>query len=474
MNHVLVVVVKNINVVMEDKMQIKSQISAQHSFFNSGKTRDVNYRVAKLKELKKVITNNENIIIKALQDDLGKPELEAYATEVGFVLREITLFINNTIKWAKPKKAIDNLINFPSKSYIMHEPYGLMLIISPWNYPFQLCMSPLIGAISAGNCVALKPSEFAPNTSSVIKQIISEVFDSSFVSVFEGDATISQELLNQKFNYIFFTGSDKVAKIVMNNAAKNLTPITLELGGKSPCIVDQTADINLAAKRITWGKFINAGQTCLAPDYILAHSSIKKELINNIKKCIRDFYGTDIKNCGDYTRIINEIHFDRLSKLIEKQKVVFGGKIARKNLFIEPTLMDEVTWDDDIMKQEIFGPLLPFIEYNNIESIISKIQNKKKSLGLYLFTSNKETEKLILNSCSFGGGCINDTISHVANSNLPFGGVGNSGMGCYHGKYSFETFSHKKSIVKKASWIDIPLRYPPYKGKLKWVKKILG
>lgn len=454
-------------------MQIRNQVSAQHKFYQSGKTKDVAFRIKQLKKLKSSIQKNEQIIIKSLQDDLGKPKLEAYATEVGFVLREINLFINNIKRWAQPKRVRDNIINFPSQNYIYHDPYGLMLIISPWNYPFQLCMSPLVGAISAGNCVSLKPSEIAPHTSSVINKIISETFNPNYVSVFEGDATVSQELLNQRFDYIFFTGSDKVAKIVMNSAAKKLIPVTLELGGKSPCIVDETADVSLAAKRISWGKFINAGQTCIAPDYILVHSSVKDKLINFLKQSIINLYGENIKSCKDYTRIVNKHHFKRLLTLMDNKKIIFGGNVDENSLFIEPTLMSEVSWNDKIMQEEVFGPILPIIEYHNLEEEVSKINVREKSLALYLFTKNKQTEKFILNSCSFGGGCINDTISHIANSNLPFGGVGNSGMGCYRGKYSFETFSHKKSILKKASWIDIPLRYAPYKGKLKWIKKLL-
>jgi len=454
-------------------MQISNQVSAQRKFYQSDKTKDIAFRIHQLQKLKSSIQKNEQIIIKSLQDDLGKSRLEAYATEVGFVLREINLFINNIKRWAKPKKVKDNIINFPSQNYIFHEPYGIMLIISPWNYPFQLCMSPLAGAMSAGNCVSLKPSEIAPHTSSVINKIISDTFDPDYVSVFEGDAAVSQELLNQRFDYIFFTGSDRVAKIIMNSAAKKLTPVTLELGGKSPCIVDETADINLAAKRISWGKFINAGQTCIAPDYILVHSSVKDKLINSLRKSIVSLYGENVKLCEDYARIINMHHFKRVLTLIDNQKVVFGGNYDENSLFIEPTLMNEVSWDDKIMQEEIFGPILPIIEYDNLQEEVKKINVREKSLAFYLFTKNKQTEKIILNSCSFGGGCINDTISHIANSNLPFGGVGNSGMGCYRGKYSFETFSHKKSILKKATWIDIPLRYAPYKGKLKWIKKLL-
>ena len=447
-------------------------VKKQHQFFNSGKTLDISFRKEQLQKLKNILQSHEQEIYEALDEDFQKPPFESHATELFVLYQEIDHLLANIDRWAKTKKAQSSLINFPSRSYIKPQPYGVTLVIAPWNYPVQLALNPAVGAIAAGNTVILKPSEHAPHTSGLLATLINRNFDSGFLHVEEGDAETTQSLLSKPLDYIFFTGSTHVGKIIMKSAAKQLTPLTLELGGKSPTIVDQSADLSLAAKRIAWGKFINAGQTCVSPDYVYVHTSQYKQLCRLIQQEIRSFYGDDPSQSKDYARIINDKHFNRLTNLINHDKVFFGGDTNSNSRYIEPTIMTEVNWDDAVMQEEIFGPILPILSFSELDEIISLLQKKSKPLALYLFSTNTNNQKKVMNKLQFGGGCINDTVAHLGNINLPFGGMGNSGFGMYHGKTSFDTFTHPKSIMKKGNWLDISLRYPPYKGKLKWLKKL--
>ncbi|TPD71320.1 aldehyde dehydrogenase [Flavobacterium microcysteis] len=435
--------------------------------------KEINRRKEKLKKFSHVISLHENDIIEALYKDFGKPAFEAYLTEINVVQSDLKDAIKNINAWAKPKKVRASILNFPSSDYIYTEPYGKTLIISPWNYPFQLAICPLIAAFAAGNSIVLKPSELTPHTSSLISKIIRETFDVKEAVAVLGDAEIAKSQLAKKWDYIFFTGSPAVGKEVAKAAAENLTPVTLELGGKNPCIIDKSANLQIAAKRIVWGKFINAGQTCIAPDYLLIHKGIKAKFIRLLQQEIVNAYGEDPKLSPDFTRIINKKHFLRLVGMIEEGKTIAGGIYDDENLYIAPTLIDEPSLDSSVMKDEIFGPLLPLLSYeseSDLEKIISKYE---KPLSLYVFTEDKTFAERIIQKFSFGGGCINDTVVHFSNKRLPFGGVGNSGMGAYHGKKSYDTFSHQKSIVKKATWLDIPLRYAPYGNKLKIIRKLL-
>jgi aldehyde dehydrogenase (NAD+) len=434
---------------------------------------DINCRKETLKKLLFVIHKNEDVIIQALYDDFKKPAFESLLTETNYVITELNHFIKNIKNWAKPIWVLPSLLNFPSRDYIYNEPYGNVLIIAPWNYPFHLALSPLIAAVAAGNSVTLKPSEHTPNTSKIIEKIISETFSPNHVKVILGDSSVSEKLLAQRWDYIFFTGSIKVGKIVAKAAAENLTPITLELGGKNPCIIDETANLKLAAKRIIWGKFINAGQTCIAPDYILAQSKIKVQLVSFLQNEIKNAYGENPEISPDYCRIINDKNWQRLTSLIDADKILFGGISNKATNYIAPTLIDEPSLDSLVMQEEIFGPILPIISYENEDDIKTIISRFEKPLALYVFTEKKAFAKKIIQNFSFGGGCINDTLIHFANNRLPFGGVGHSGIGAYHGKRSFETFSHQKPIVKKANWLDIPIRYAPYNDKYKKIRKIL-
>lgn len=434
---------------------------------------EINQRKEKLKKFSHVISLHENDIIEALHKDFGKPAFEAYLTEINVVQSDLKDTIKNIHAWAKPKKVRASILNFPSSDYIYTEPYGKTLIISPWNYPFQLAICPLIAAYAAGNSIVLKPSELTPHTSSLISKIIRETFDVKEVVAVLGDAEIAKSQLAKRWDYIFFTGSPAVGKEIAKAAAGNLTPVTLELGGKNPCIIDKNANLQIAAKRIVWGKFINAGQTCIAPDYLLIHKEVKTKFIRLLQQKIINAYGEDPKLSPDFTRIINKKHFLRLVGMIDEAKTITGGIHDEESLYIAPTLIDEPSFDSAIMKDEIFGPLLPLISYENesdLEKIISKYE---KPLSLYVFTDDKAFAERAIRKFSFGGGCINDTVVHFSNKRLPFGGVGNSGMGAYHGKKSYDTFSHQKAIVKKATWLDIPLRYAPYGNKLKVIRKLL-
>lgn len=456
-----------------NKGAIREILDKQKQFFQKGITKDIDFRVKNLELLYQAIQRYEKEIMEALGEDLNKANFESYATEIGMVLEEISFMLKNMKGLLKPKRVRTPIAQFPSVSRIYKEPYGNVLIIAPWNYPFLLSLSPLVGAMAAGNCSIIKPSNHAGKTSSIIKKIIEDTFDESYISVIEGGREANQSLLDNKFDLIFFTGSKHVGRIVMEKAAKHLTPVVLELGGKSPCIVDQSADIKLAAKRIVWGKGVNAGQTCVAPDYLLVHKDVKKELIEEIKNSIEELFGPKPEENLEFPKIVNKKHFHRLSALIETGQITYGGRIDESKNKISFTLMDKVDWEDPIMQEEIFGPILPIIEYENVDDIILKINTRPKPLALYLFTKSKEMEKKIINNISYGGGCINDTLVHLATSYMGFGGVGESGMGEYHGKASIETFSHNKSILKKSNLIDIPVRYPPYGEKINLLKKIM-
>lgn len=452
---------------------IKLILNKQRAFFNLNSTKDISFRKEQLKKLNKVIVDHEKDIINALNKDLGKSEFESYSTEIGMVLSEISYALKHIDNWTKVEKVKTPMTNFKSKSYIYPEPYGNVLIISPWNYPFQLTLLPLVGAVAAGNTAIIKPSSSSIHTSKIMEKIINENFPEEFIHVLDAKSKESRKVLDEKFDYIFYTGSPSVGKMVMKKAAENLTPITLELGGKSPCIVDKEGDLELFAKRITWGKLLNSGQTCVAPDYLYVHKDIKEEFIKYLIKYIEEFYGKDMENNEDYVRIINEKHFNRLNNLIDRDKVIYGGNSDLEKLYIEPTIMDNVNWNDKVMAEEIFGPIFPILEYDSIVEVIEEIKKRPRPLALYIFSTNEKIIDKVINNISFGGGCINDTIMHLTNPNMPFGGIGNSGMGSYHGKYSFDTFTHYKSISNKSLSPDIEMRYPPYKGNLKWVKRFM-
>ena len=434
---------------------------------------DIGYRKESLNKLLHNLIKYEDAIIKALYDDFKKPAFEAVLTETNYVISDLKETIKNIDSWAKPKRVSSSFLNFPSSDFIYSEPYGKVLILSPWNYPFQLAMCPLVAAVAAGNSVTLKPSELTPNTAAILSKIIRETFDIKHVVAITGDATIAQNLLSKRWDYIFFTGSVAVGKIVAKAAAENLTPVTLELGGKSPCIVDETANLELSARRIVWGKILNAGQTCVAPDYILVHHKIKNTLVKSLIQEIEKALGTNPEVSPDYARIINLKNWQRQLGLLENQKILFGGQSNRDSLYLAPTLLDEPKMDSLVMTEEIFGPILPILSYETKSDIDKIVSSFEKPLSLYLFSQNKSFINEVLQKYSFGGGCINDTVIHLANNRLPFGGVGNSGMGAYHGKLSFDIFSHKKAIVMKGTWLDLPMRYAPYKDKLKSIKKLL-
>ncbi|AUO10266.1 aldehyde dehydrogenase [Priestia megaterium] len=423
----------------------------QLSFFNSGKTKEVAFRIETLKKLRELVVRHEDDILKAVKADLNKPEMEAKRAEVGLVLSEIDFAVENLSEWAAPKEVETPSTHAGAKSYIYQDPYGLALVIAPWNYPFQLAVSPVVGAIAAGNCVVLKPSELTPHTSSLLAKMFNENFPEEYLTVVEGEVETSTALLKENFDYIFFTGSTMVGKIVAEAAAKHLTPVTLELGGKSPTIVHEDANIEEAAKRIARGKFANAGQTCVAPDYILVQRNVKDELLANLKQVVTNTYGEDVSQNLDFPHVVSEKHFDRLNSFLTNGDIVFGGKTDRSRLFIEPTVLDNISWEDNVMQDEIFGPILPVIVYDEISEVIEAIVKRPKPLALYLFSEDEAIQDHILNNVSFGGGSINDTINHMTSHYLPFGGVGDSGMGAYHGKASFDTFSHAKSILKRSN-----------------------
>ncbi|QVY61065.1 aldehyde dehydrogenase [Cytobacillus gottheilii] len=446
----------------------------QQEYFRSNQTKSISFRLEALDQLRSIIKAHEQEIIDALRKDLNKSEFEAYTTEIGILLEEIKFTKKHLHKWAKPRKVKTALSHTGTKGYIYPQPYGSALIIAPWNYPFQLAIAPLIGAISAGNCAIIKPSELTPAISALIKKMIESVFPEEYIAVVEGAVETSQALLNEPFDYLFFTGSVPVGKIVMEAASKHLTPLTLELGGKSPAIVHHDADLKLAAKRIAWGKFINAGQTCIAPDYVYVHEKVRESFLTCLKDAIADLYGKQPLENRDYTHIVSEKHFNRLQEFLTSGQIAYGGKTNKENLSIEPTVITDVNWGSPIMGDEIFGPLLPIMEYKDIDDVIAGVLNFPNPLALYLFTSDKQIEHHVLESISFGGGCINDTLYHLATPHLPFGGVGTSGMGSYHGKSSFNAFSHEKSVLKQSTVFDMPFRYPNSKDGLKWIRRFLG
>jgi len=452
-----------------------NELTALRNFFDSGITKAFDFRKQQLQKLKDVLQRYEERIFQALHEDLKKSPEECWVTENGFVISEISNTLKNLDAWMEPEKTGTNLLNLPSKSFIISEPLGVVLIISPWNYPLQLLFTPLVGAMAAGNCIVLKSSEFAPATSAVMKQMITETFDPKYILFTEGDgAVIIPEMMNNFiFDHVFYTGSTAVGKIIYQLAANNLVPVTLELGGKSPCIVESDADIKVAAKRIAMTKFSNAGQMCVAPDYVLVHQSKKDELINGIKAQLKNFFGEDAKASDNYGKIINERQFSRLIKYFTDGKIVHGGNTDKDKLYIEPTLITDVSMDSAIMKEEIFGPVLPVISFQDMDEALDIIAKNKNPLAFYVFTSTKEKEKKWLQSVAFGGGCVNNASWHLTNHNLPFGGRGFSGSGRYHGKYSFDTFSHKKAVMKTPTWFDPSIKYPPFKGKLKLFKWVI-
>ncbi|MGN0400359.1 MAG: aldehyde dehydrogenase [Blautia sp.] len=446
-------------------MNMEKLIEKQRKFFDIGITKSFRFRYEALERLEKAICKREEEIKKALYQDLHKSSFEGYMTEIGMTLSELRYVKKHLKGWMRDRRVLSPVSQFPSESIVIEEPYGVVLVMAPWNYPFLLCMEPLIGALAAGNCCVLKPSACSVVVSAVIRRLIQEVFPLEYVAVVEGGREVNQELLEQRFDYIFFTGGKTVGKLVMEKAAWNLTPVTLELGGKSPCIVDETADLKLAARRIVFGKYLNSGQTCVAPDYLLVQETVKEKLMEYMKNQILKMYGKNPFENPDYPAMINEKHYERVMNLIKGELVVTGGYGCRETLQIAPTILDRVTWNAPVMQEEIFGPVLPVLTFRDIQEAETFVKKGEKPLALYLFTGKKETEKRILRNLSFGGGCVNDTIIHLATSRMGFGGVGASGMGSYHGKDSFDTFSHRKSIVRKSNALDLPVRYPPYKKR---------
>lgn len=445
-------------------------VERQKAFFAKGMTKDIGFRKEALGKLRNVIKEHEKELMASLKEDLNKSEFESYLTEIGVVLSELNFTEKHLGKWAKPRKVKSTLTMAGSKSFIYPEPYGVALIISPWNYPFHLAAAPLIGAIAAGNCAILKPSELTPATSRLLAELIGKMFPEDYIAVVEGDAEASHGLLESNVDYIFFTGSVPVGKIIMEAAAKTLTPVTLELGGKSPCIVHSDANLELAAKRIAWGKYINAGQTCVAPDYLYVEKLVKEEFLRLLAKAVSTIYGKAPQEGESFTRIVSKRHFDRLTGFLDDGNVVFGGRQNPENLLIEPTALDGVDWNSPVMQEEIFGPILPVLEYDSLSEVIKEVNNHAKPLALYLFSESREIQEDILGKISFGGGCINDTVMHLASPYLPFGGVGESGIGAYHGKGSFDVFSHEKSIMKQTTKFDLPFRYQHTKDALKKIK----
>lgn len=456
-------------------MNIHEIVVQSQEFFHTQETKSVDFRLKQLEQLKKSIVKYEHAVLEALKKDLGKQSFEAYTTEVGFVLSNITYAIKHLHKWTKAKKVRSTLSLFPSKGTVCYEPYGTVLIIGPFNYPFQLVMEPLIGAIAAGNCAVIKPSELTPNVSSVITEIINDTFPPAYIFSVEGGVDINQALLKEAFDYIFFTGSTGIGKVVMEAAAKHLTPVTLELGGKSPVIIDQSANLEVAAKRIIWGKTINAGQTCVAPDYIMVQESVKDLLVKELRKAIEEFFGENPETSKDLGRIVSDKHFNRLCTLLEKDKeqILYGGKSSKESRYIEPTLLD-ASWDSSSMQEEIFGPILPILSYKELDEAIISVKKLDKPLALYVFTNNKKIEQKVLETISSGGVCVNDVLTHIVHPDLPFGGVGASGIGAYHGKHSFLTFSHQRSILRKSTRFQLPFIFPPYTDKKeKLIRKVL-
>ncbi len=445
-----------------EHQQITAIVAQQRAFFESGKTLPVAVRKQALENLRAAICARRADIEAALHKDLGKSDFESYMCEIGMALDEISYMLKHIDRFARERRVRTPLAQFAARSYVKPSPYGVVLIMSPWNYPFLLTIDPLVDALAAGNTAVIKPGAYAPATAQIIKELIEDIFAREYVAVVTGGRAENACLLDQKFDYIFFTGSKTVGKEVMKKAAEHLTPVTLELGGKSPCIVDETADLAMAARRIAFGKYLNCGQTCVAPDYVFCQASVRDRFVALLKEEIIRQYGEDPLQNADYGRIVNQKHFERICSLIEKAKTVHGGRVNADTLQIEPTVMTNVTWDDAVMGEEIFGPVLPVLTFESIDEVIKTVNDYDSPLALYLFSSNKKAVRRVTAACRFGGGCINDVIIHLATAHMGFGGVGESGMGAYHGKVGFDTFSHQKSIVDKKTWIDLPMRYQPY------------
>lgn len=453
-------------------MEFHHILRAQREFFATHKTKDLSWRRDQLQKLKDIIKKYEKKFYKAIDDDFGKSEFDTYTTEISFIYNDLDFYLKNLKHFSEPQSVGTNLVNMPGSSKVYLDPLGCVLVIGAWNYPYQLSLSPVVAAIAAGNTVILKPSEVAENTMKVMAEVINAHFDPQFLFVAEGGVETSTILLEQKFDKIFFTGSTRVGKIVYEAASKHLTPVTLELGGKSPVLVTESADLDVAAKRIVWGKFLNGGQTCVAPDYILAQETIYDQLLEKLKFYIEKF--NYVPGAAHYPRIVNSKNFGRLQKLIEPDKVYYGGTADSEKLHIAPTVLKHVTWDDKVMEEEIFGPVLPVLSFQNYHEALTAVLDHEKPLAAYLFSSKNEEKNLFTSILSFGGGCINDVIMHLSNHRLPFGGVGYSGIGSYHGKYGFETFSHRKAVMERATWGEPDLKYPPYtEQKTKWIKKLL-
>ncbi|WP_139423459.1 aldehyde dehydrogenase [Chryseobacterium mulctrae] len=453
-------------------MEIQEIVSKQKAFFKTQQTKNLRFRKMYLEKLRDLILENENLLYETIYKDFGKSKFDTFTTEISFVLNDIKYYLKNLKSLSKPKKVRTNLANQFGKSRIHNEPLGNILVIGAWNYPYQLSLSPIVAALAAGNCCILKPSEIAENTMKVMAKIINKNFPPEYLYVYEGGIDETTELLKLKFDKIFFTGSTKIGNIVYKAAAENLTPVVLELGGKSPAIITKDANLEVAAKRIVWGKFLNAGQTCVAPDYLLVEESIQEQFLEMLRKNIQQFkYEPQSEH---YTKIINQKNFQRLIKLIDQDKIYFGGNSDEENRYIEPTILTNINWKDEVMQEEIFGPILPVISFTNFNLILNEIIELEKPLAAYLFTNNSEEKENFKNKLSFGGGCINDVIMHLGNENLPFGGVGNSGIGNYHGKFGFETFSHQKAVLERATWGEPNIKYPPYsEKKLSWIKRLM-
>lgn len=455
-------------------MSIPKIIAAQRAYFNSNITKSLDFRLDNLRKLKKIVTENQQKLFNALYQDLKKSDVESYTSEYALILDEINFAIKNLHSWAKVQKIPTPLSLKPASAEIRAEPYGVTLIIAPWNYPFQLALAPIVGAMAAGNTVILKPSELSTHTEKLLVEMINSNFDSKYLCVIAGGKEVSQELLKEKFDFILFTGSTAVGKIVMKAAAEHLTPVCLELGGKSPCIIDETADLEVAARRVVWGKFFNAGQTCVAPDYLYLQESIKSQFLALLKKNILNFYGENELKSKDFGKIISKPHFDRLVSLIEGSKILYGGEKNREEQFISPTLLEVGSWNEAVMQEEVFGPVLPVLSYKNLDEVIETIKAKDRPLATYIFSRDKKNIDKVLTEISFGGGCVNDCLLQFSMSELPVGGIGASGMGKYHGKASFETFSHQKGIVKKSNFMDLDMRYPPYtEEKYNIIKRLI-
>lgn len=453
---------------------IQTLVAKQQAYFATNETKSIEFRKTQLRKLRQVIAQNEEALIEALYKDLHKHEFEAYSTEIGFVYKDLDKTIANLDRWARPQAVSTPLFHFKAESYIQAEPYGSVLVIAPWNYPFQLLLAPAIGALGAGNTVIMKPSEYAEHTSALVTKMINDNFNPAYLQVVAGGVPETQALLQEKFDYIFFTGGTSVGKVIYQAAAKHLTPVTLELGGKSPCIVDRDTHLDYTAKRIMWGKFMNAGQTCIAPDYVLVDKKVKAEFVEKCKYYLKKFYTEDPKSSDSYGRIINRRHFERLEAYLQDGTIVYGGKTDASEKFISPTLIVEADLNSPLMQEEIFGPILPIIEYDNLQEAVNFIKARPKPLALYMFSKNQQKIDKVLSETSAGGVTINDTVMHIANGALPFGGVGDSGIGGYHGEHSFQLFSHKKAVLHRSFLIEEPIRYAPY-GKVsrKWLKKLM-